>query len=145
MVKEVGELELGDRLPEGKLQETYGVRMSESEFGSLFEWMPWLPLYRVWGQGIFKAEGFSDRKVVSLREDLANLSCKLHRLVVHVWAWLSSWSCGHVAAWCDVVLLRQTWRDCRHGGGSPVVLCGVVSVVVFVIASWFPGASYKSW
>jgi hypothetical protein len=30
MVKEVGELELGDRLPEGKLQEPiYGVRMSE--------------------------------------------------------------------------------------------------------------------
>jgi hypothetical protein len=41
MVKEVGELELGDGLPEGKLQETfYGVRMSESEFGSLFGWMP---------------------------------------------------------------------------------------------------------
>ena len=32
MVKEVGELELGDGLPEGKLQEPlYGVRMSESE------------------------------------------------------------------------------------------------------------------
>jgi hypothetical protein len=30
MVKEVGELELGDRLPKGKLQEPfYGVRMSE--------------------------------------------------------------------------------------------------------------------
>ena len=30
MVKEVGELELGDGLPEGKLQEPfYGVRMSE--------------------------------------------------------------------------------------------------------------------
>ena len=31
MVEEVGELELGDRLSEGKLQEPfYGVRMSES-------------------------------------------------------------------------------------------------------------------
>jgi hypothetical protein len=30
MVKEVGELELGDRLPEGKLQEPFqDVRMSE--------------------------------------------------------------------------------------------------------------------
>jgi hypothetical protein len=30
MVEEVGELELGDGLPEGKLQEPfYGVRMSE--------------------------------------------------------------------------------------------------------------------
>ena len=31
-MEEVGELELGDGLPEGKLQEPfYGVRMSESE------------------------------------------------------------------------------------------------------------------
>jgi hypothetical protein len=30
MVEEVGDLELGDRLPEGKLQESfYGIRMSE--------------------------------------------------------------------------------------------------------------------
>ena len=35
MVKEVGELELGDGLPEGKLQEPfYGVRMSEMRVGS---------------------------------------------------------------------------------------------------------------
>jgi hypothetical protein len=33
MVEEVGELELGDGLPEGKLQEPfYGVRMGESLF-----------------------------------------------------------------------------------------------------------------
>ena len=30
--------------------------------------MPWLCLYRVRGQSIYKEEGFSDRGVVSLRE-----------------------------------------------------------------------------
>ena len=42
MVKEVGELELGDGLPEGKLQEPfYGVRMrvGSNGFGSL-RWVP---------------------------------------------------------------------------------------------------------
>ena len=35
MVEEIGELELGDGLPEGKLQEPfYGVRMSEMRVGS---------------------------------------------------------------------------------------------------------------
>jgi hypothetical protein len=33
-------------------------------------WVPWLPLYRVQGQG--------------LREVLANLACKLRRLMEHV-------------------------------------------------------------
>jgi hypothetical protein len=90
--------------------------------------VPWLPLYRVRGQSIYKEEGSPDRRVVSLREDLANLACKLHHLVVHVWVWLSSWSCGHVAAWCDVVLLRRLWWHCRHGDGSSAVLCDVVFV-----------------
>jgi hypothetical protein len=36
--------------------------------------------------------------------------------------WLSSWSCGHTATWCDVV-----------------------SAVVLVITSWFLGVSYRSW
>ena len=30
--------------------------------------VPWLPLYRVWGQGMYKEEGSPDRGVVSLRE-----------------------------------------------------------------------------
>ena len=43
MVEEVGELELGDRVPEGKLQEPYyGVNMLK-----MVGRMPWLPLYRV--------------------------------------------------------------------------------------------------
>jgi hypothetical protein len=47
-------------------------------------WLPWLPLYRVWGQGVYKEEGSPDLRVVSLREGLAKLACKLRRLVVHV-------------------------------------------------------------
>jgi hypothetical protein len=60
----------------------------------------WLPLYRVWGQGVYKEEGSPDRRVMSLREVLANLACKLRCPMEHVWAWLSSLSCGHVMAWC---------------------------------------------
>ena len=48
-------------------------------------WVPWLPLYRVWGQSVYKQEGSPDWRVVSLREVLANLACKLRRLVEHVW------------------------------------------------------------
>ena len=101
--------------------------------------MPWLPLYRVQGQGMYKEEGSPDQRVVSLRESLANLACKLCHLVVHVRVWLSSWSCGHIAAWCDVVLLCQSWWHYRHGGGSLAILCTVVSTVVFIIVSGFPG------
>jgi hypothetical protein len=97
--------------------------------------VPWLPFYRVWGQGAYKEEGSADRRVVSLREVLANLACKLRHLVEFVWAWLSSWSYGHIAAWCDVVLLCRPWRHYRHGGGSPAVLRDVVLIVIFVIAS----------
>ena len=80
MVEEVGDLKLGDGLPEGKLQEPfYGVRMSE--WVRSLRGVPWLPLYRVRGQGLYKAGGSPDRRVVSLREVLANLGCKLHRLV----------------------------------------------------------------
>ena len=41
-------------------------------------------LNRVRGQGAYKAIVSPDRRVVSLREGLANLACKLRRLVVHV-------------------------------------------------------------
>ena len=59
MVEEVGDLELGGGLPKGKLQEPfYGVRMrvGSNVFGSP-RWVPWLPLYRVQGHGIYKEEG----------------------------------------------------------------------------------------
>ena len=68
-------------------------------------WVPWLPLYRVWGQGLIQRGGSPDQRVVSLREVLTNLACKLRRLLVSVRAWSSSWSCGHVAAERDEVLL----------------------------------------
>jgi hypothetical protein len=106
---------------------------------------PWLPLYRVRGQGAYKDKGSPDRRVVSLREVLANLSCKLRCLVENVWAWFSSWSCGHVKAWCVMVLLCWLWQHYRHAGGLPAVLCDVVSTVVFVIFSWLSRASYGSW
>jgi len=107
--------------------------------------VPWLPLYRVRGHGIYNVVGSPDRRVVSLREGLANLACKLLRLEVHIRAWLSSWSCGYVAVWCGMVLLCWPWQHCRHAGGSPTVLCDVVFIVAFVVVFGFPGASYKSW
>ena len=73
------------------------------------------------------------------------MACKLCHLVVHVLVWLSAWSYGHVVAWCGMVLLFHPWWHYRHDGGSPAVLCDVVSVVVFVIISWFPRAPYRSW
>jgi hypothetical protein len=106
------------------------------------ERIPWLPLYRVRGQGAYIGEGSPDRRVVSQRDVLANLAYKLCRPEVNVRAWLSSWSCGHVAAWC---LLCRSWWHFRHGDDAPAVLCDMVSVVVFVIVSWFPEASYRSW
>jgi hypothetical protein len=84
---------------------------------------------------MYKGERSPDRRVMSLREDLANLACKLRHLVVHVYVWLLSLSYGHVPAGCDVVLLCRPWWHRRHGGGSPAVMCDVASVVVFVIAS----------
>ena len=64
MVEEVGELELGDELPEGKLQKPY---YGENEL-KMIEKMPWLPLYRVRGQSMYKEEGSPDRGVMRLRE-----------------------------------------------------------------------------
>jgi hypothetical protein len=86
-------------------------------------------------EGVYKEEGSPDQRVMSLREFLANLACKLCHFVEHIWAWLLSGSYGFVAAWCDVVLLCWPWRHCRHGGDSLVILCDVVLVVVFIIAS----------
>ena len=64
MVEEVGELELGDGLPEGKPQGPYyDVNVLKMKMR-----MPWRPLYRVRGQCMYKKGGSPDRGVVSLRE-----------------------------------------------------------------------------
>ena len=49
---------------------------------------PSLPLYRVQGQGLLQRGGSPDRRVMSLREVLANLACKLCHLLVFIQAWL---------------------------------------------------------
>jgi hypothetical protein len=98
----------------------------------MFRWVPCLPLYRVRGQGVYKAIGSPDRGVESLREGLPNLACKLRHLVGHVQAWLLSWSCGHVAAWCyyagrggtvGMMVVRQpscaTWSPPWSSSSSP--------------------------
>jgi hypothetical protein len=63
-VKEVGELELVDGLLERKLQEPYYSVNGLKIVGR----MPWLPLYIVRGQSMYKEEGSPDRGVMSLRE-----------------------------------------------------------------------------
>ena len=75
-------------------------------------------------------------------EDLANLACKLCGFLVHIRSWLSSWSSGHIAAGCNVALLCRSCWHCSLDGGSSAVLCNVVSIMAFVIVSWFLGASY---
>ena len=69
MVEEVGELELGEGLPEGNLCEPREngdvVRM---RMIGCPERRPRLPLYRVQSQATYKEEGSPDRGVVSLRE-----------------------------------------------------------------------------
>jgi hypothetical protein len=62
-------------------------------------------LYRVWGQSLIQRGGSPDRRVKSLREVLANLACKIRRLLMLAQAWLSSWSCGYIVVGFDVVLL----------------------------------------
>jgi hypothetical protein len=68
-------------------------------------WEPWLPLYRVRGQGLLQREGSPDRGVESPREVLTNLDYKLHHLLVFVRVWLSSWSYGHITIGANMVLL----------------------------------------
>ena len=110
-------------------------------------WEPWLPLYRVWGQGLIQRGCSPDRRVVSLREVLADLACKLRRLLMLVRMWLSSWSCGHVVAGSDMVLLCWPWLHYSHSDSSSVVLCNMASFMVFVVVSrlrplsWIPSRS----
>ena len=113
--------------------------VEDSEY---LERVPWLSLYRVRGQGAYKLGGSPNRRVESLREGLANIACKLRYLLVHVRSWLSSWSSGRVAIGCGVALLCQPWWHCSLDDDSSVVLCNMVSIVAFVIVSWFLGASY---
>ena len=71
MVEEVGELELGDELPKGKLAESRGCEALNVEIQNESdppEGMPWLLFYRVWGQSMYKEEGSPDRGVMSLTE-----------------------------------------------------------------------------
>jgi hypothetical protein len=63
-VEEAGELELGDELLERKLQEYGGYEECVDVLGR----MPWLSLYRVWGQSMYKEVGSPDRGVVRMRE-----------------------------------------------------------------------------
>ena len=69
MVEEVGELKLGEGLPEGNLCEPREngdvVRM---RMIGCPERRPRLPLYRVQGQVTYKEEGSTDRRILSLRE-----------------------------------------------------------------------------
>ena len=62
MVKEVEEPKLGDGLPKGKLQDPYyyGELMKWEGMSIMSRWVPWPPLYRVWGQGVDKALGSPD-------------------------------------------------------------------------------------
>jgi hypothetical protein len=57
MVDEVGELELGDGLPNRELRESDPLRR-----------LPWLSLYRVRGQVTYKEEGSPNQGVMSWRK-----------------------------------------------------------------------------
>ena len=72
--------------------------VEDEECEDILGWVPRLPLYRVQGQSLIQRGGSPDRRVMSLREVLTNLACKLRHLLVFVQAWPSSWSCGHVVA-----------------------------------------------
>ena len=65
MMEEVGGLELGDGLPEGKLQKPfYGVRMSESEM-DLLEGSLGYPYIK------FRARAYTKKKVLPIKGSLA--------------------------------------------------------------------------
>ena len=131
MVEEVGELELEDGLPEEKLQESRGCE----EWENLWEWCLGCPCIE------FGARACTKKKVLPIEgsraweRGLANLACKLRLLAAHVQAWLLLWSCGHVVAWCGVVLLCQPWWHCRHDCGSTAILRSVDSAVAFAVVS----------
>ena len=53
MVEEVGELELRDELPEGKLQESGGCEECVDVLG----WVPWLPGWCAKGHKVYTGSG----------------------------------------------------------------------------------------
>ena len=61
-----------------------GMVEDEEKCENVLRWEPWLPLYRVRGQGLLQRGGSLDRGVESLREVLTNLACKLRHLLVSV-------------------------------------------------------------
>jgi hypothetical protein len=83
--------------------------VEDEEWDRILRWEPWPPLYRVWVQGSLQREGSLDRRVESLREVLANLACKLRRVLMLARVWLSSWSCGYIMVGSDMVLLCRSW------------------------------------
>jgi hypothetical protein len=84
--------------------------VEDEECVDVLIWEPWMPLYRVRGQGLLQRGGSPDRRVMCLREVLTNLAYKLRRLLVFVWAWPSSWSYGHIATERDMVSLCRSWQ-----------------------------------
>ena len=58
--------------------------VEDEECEDVLRWMPWLPLYRVRGQGLIQRGGSPDRMIVSLREILTNLACKLRCLLAFI-------------------------------------------------------------
>jgi hypothetical protein len=68
MIEEVGELELRDELPEGKLQEPSGVK-NEWEDVRCQEGCPGSPYIEFEARACTKEEGSPERRIVSLREE----------------------------------------------------------------------------
>jgi hypothetical protein len=74
--------ELWDATTKGSSKSMFAVDCRVQILGEDESWIPrWVPLYRVRGQGIYKGKGSPDRRVMSLREVLANLACKLRHLM----------------------------------------------------------------
>ena len=58
--------------------------VGDEECEDVPKWVPWLPLYRVRGLALLQRGGSPNRRVMSLREFLTNLACKLHHLLVSI-------------------------------------------------------------
>jgi hypothetical protein len=58
--------------------------VEDEECVAVLRWVPWLPLYRVRGQGLIQRIGSPDRRVERLREVQPKLAYKIHHLLVFV-------------------------------------------------------------